>query len=240
MHNGKKILALIPARGGSKGLPGKNVRPMLGKPLMVWSVQHALEAGCADKIIVSTDSPEAADAAKAAGAQVPFLRPAALATDKASSADVIIHAVEFLEAKGEKFDTLVLLEPTSPLREPYDITAALDLMAENPAARAVISVAKAEGSHPDFCVELNSGSKLIFRPGQAESVPKRRQEIRDLYYFEGTIYVSDIETFKARRTFVHDATLGYVVPRWKAVEIDELSDFICAEALLKARLEKAF
>ena len=238
MHNGKRILALVPARGGSKGLPGKNVRPMLGKPLIAWSVRHALEAGCVDKVVVSTDSAEAAAAAKAAGAEAPFMRPAELAADTATSADVIIHAVEFLEKRGEKFDTLVLLEPTSPLREPSDITAALDLLAAHPSATAVISVAKAEGSHPEFCVEVNSASKLISRPGKAGFVPKRRQEIKDLYYFEGTIYISDIETFKAKRTFVHEGTLGYEVPRWKAVEIDELSDFICAEALLKARRDK--
>lgn len=238
MHKGKRILALIPARGGSKGLPGKNIRPMLGKPLIAWSVEHALEAGCADKVLVSTDSAEAAAAAKAAGAEVPFLRPAELAADTASSAEVILHAVDFLEKRGEKFDTLVLLEPTSPLREPGDITAALDLLAAHTSATAVISVAKAEGSHPDFCVEIEPASKLISRPGQAGFMPKRRQEIKDLYYFEGTIYVSDIETFKAKRTFVHEGTLGYEVPRWKAVEIDELSDFICAEALLKARREK--
>lgn len=237
MYKGKRILALIPARAGSKGLPGKNIRPMLGKPLIAWSVEHALQCGCADKVVVSTDSPEAADAARAAGAGVPFMRPPALAADTATSADVIIHALDFLEAAGETFDTFVLLEPTSPLREPGDVMAALDLLTADPAARAVVSVARAESSHPDFCVELDA-AKRISRPGGEGFTAKRRQDIKDLYYFEGTVYASDVRTFRERRTFLHGETLGYEVPRWKAVEIDELSDFICAEALLKARLEK--
>lgn len=237
MYKGKRILALIPARAGSKGLPGKNVRMMLGKPLIAWSVEHAVLAGCADRIVVSTDSSEAAAAAKAAGAEVPFMRPSELAADTATSADVIIHALDFLEAKGEKYDTFVLLEPTSPLRAPGDITAALELLSANPAAKGVISVVKAEASHPDFCVELCQSTKQISSPGGKTFSHKRRQDIVSLHYIVGTIYASDVGTFRARRTFVHQDSLGYEVPRWKAVEIDELSDFICAEALLKARQE---
>jgi len=237
MYKGKKILALIPARAGSKGLPGKNIRPMLGKPLIAWSVEHALLAGCVDSIVVSTDSSEAAAAAKAAGAEVPFMRPPDLAADTATSADVIIHALDFLEARGQRYDTFVLLEPTSPLREPCDVTAALDLLAANPAAKAVISVAKAEAAHPDFCVELAPATKLISSPGGIVFSHKRRQDIVSLHYLAGTIYASDVGAFRTRRSFVHQDSIGYEVPRWKAVEIDELSDFICAEALLKARQE---
>ena len=123
----KRVLALIPARGGSKGLPRKNVRNICGKPLIAWSVEAAKKCRYTDAVVVSTDDREIADAAQSAGAAVPFMRPAELATDAASSMDVILHAISYFEKKGESFDVLVLLQPTSPLRDSGHVEEALDM-----------------------------------------------------------------------------------------------------------------
>jgi CMP-N-acetylneuraminic acid synthetase len=125
MINGKRVLAVVPARGGSKGLPGKNIRMICGKPLIDWTIQAALKSRFIDELIVSTDSPEIADIAAKAGASVPFLRPAGLATDTSPTIDVVEHVLEHFRAASESFDYLVLLEPTSPLRRTRTSTTCL-------------------------------------------------------------------------------------------------------------------
>src|ERR1041385_6963860 len=130
--NSAKILFLIPARGGSKGLPGKNILPLLGKPLIGWTIQTALKA-CENvngKIVVSTDSKEIAHVAKTFGAEVPFLRPGELAQDNSTSVDVVLHALDFFEKEGENFDYVCMLEATSPQRTEKDILGALNLLEE--------------------------------------------------------------------------------------------------------------
>jgi len=121
MYKGKKILALIPARGGSKGLPGKNIKPLLGKPLIAWTIEQAKASKYVDRVVVSTDDDEIAEVAIRYGAEVPFLRPKELARDDSPTIDAILHALDFFSDKGERFDLLALLEPTSPLRDSEDI-----------------------------------------------------------------------------------------------------------------------
>ncbi|CEO88250.1 acylneuraminate cytidylyltransferase family protein [Syntrophaceticus schinkii] len=122
MYKGKKILGLIPARGGSKGLPGKNIKPLCGKPLIAWAIEQGLASKYLDKVIVSTDDEEIAKVSRSFGAEVPFMRPGELATDAAKTIDVVVHALEFLKQRGGlEFDYLALLEPTSPLRKNGDI-----------------------------------------------------------------------------------------------------------------------
>ncbi len=241
MYKDKKIMALIPARGGSKGLPGKNIRPLLGKPLIAWSIEQALSSRYLDRVIVSTDYEDISEIAKKYGAEVPFLRPAELAADSSGSIDVIAHAVAFLGAQNAVFDYLVLLEPTSPLREAADIEKSVELLIDNSAAKAIVGVARLEGAHPEFNIIIDSATGCIRNAaGGADFRVLRRQELQDVYFLEGTIYMSEIPTLLSRRTFYHELTLPYVVPRWKSLEIDELHDFISAEALLKARIEGLF
>jgi CMP-N,N'-diacetyllegionaminic acid synthase len=241
MHEGKRILGLIPARGGSKGLPRKNILPLLGKPLISWSIEQGLSSAYLDSVVVSTDDEEIASIAKHDGAEVPFLRPEELASDAAASIEVIAHAIEFLEKKGERFDYLLLLEPTSPLREVKDIDTCIERLMESTAAQAIVSVAKLEGTHPEFNVLIDTATGCIRRvSGGADFRILRRQELQDIYFLEGTIYMSETKALLSKRTFYHEKTLAYVVPRWKSVEIDELTDFICAEALLRARMDGAF
>lgn len=235
MKNNWKVLCLVTARGGSKGLPGKNIRPLLGKPLIAWSIDAGLRAASADALVVSTDDEGIALAACAAGARVPFRRPAELAGDTSSSIDVVLHAIDWLAAAGEHYDVVVLLEPTSPLRESADIEAALELMAGQHAG-AVVSVCRAESAHPAFMYRCDDNGRLQpFLERQPTGL--RRQEIEPLYFLEGTVYASRIDALRARRSFYHEDTVGYEVPRWKSLEIDELDDFLMVEALLKYKEE---
>jgi CMP-N,N'-diacetyllegionaminic acid synthase len=235
MKNNWKVLILVTARGGSKGLPGKNIRSLLGKPLIAWSIEAGLSAPSTDELVVSTDDEGIAQVARAAGARVPFMRPAELAGDNASSIDVVLHAINWLTAADEHYDVVVLLEPTSPLRESVDIEAALELMAEQHAG-AVVSVCRAESLHPAFMYRRNADGRLQpFLERQPTGL--RRQEIEPLYFLEGTVYASRIDVLRARRSFYHADTVGYEVPRWKSLEIDELDDFLMVEALLKHKEE---
>jgi len=231
MKNDWKVLCLVTARGGSKGLPGKNIRPLLGKPLIAWSIEAGLRAPSADELLVSTDDEGIAQAAQAAGARVPFIRPAELSGDDASSVDVVMHAIDWLEATGEYFDVVVLLEPTSPLRESVDVEAALDLMVCQRAS-AVVSVCRAESIHPAYMYRRDAGARLQpyldYHP-----TGLRRQDIEPLYFLEGSVYASKIDVLRTRRSFYHEDSVGYEVPRWKSLEIDELNDFLMVEAMLK-------
>ena len=121
MYNNKKILAIIPARGGSKGLPGKNIKPLCGKPLIGWSIEQAQASEYIDEIFVSTDSSEIAAVAESFGVKVPFLRPSELATDTSPSSAFVLHTINYYRSKGHEFDYILLLEPTSPLRKKGDI-----------------------------------------------------------------------------------------------------------------------
>lgn len=233
-----KTLGLILARGGSKGIPGKNVKPFCGKPLIAWSIEEGLKSLAIDNLIVSTDSEEIATIAKRYGASVPFLRPSHLADDKSSSIDAIIHAINFCANKGEVYERIVLLEPTSPLRDSIDIDRAIELMNANPKARSIVGISHVSGAHPDFLVKLDSEQFISFY--QENFSLKRRQEIEDLYFFEGSLYISYTNTLIEKKSFYHELTLGYILPKWKSFEIDEPEDFIIAEAIMQAKLAGKF
>lgn len=235
MYKDKKILCVIPARGGSKGLPGKNIRPLLGKSLIGWTIEQAKASALIDTVIISTDDQQIADVSKQFGATVPFLRPAALASDTSSSIDVIVHALDFLEQEGQSFDYLALLEATSPLRDTKDVDDAIKLLIETPRAASIVGVSKVKSAHPDFLVRLN---KMFIDPYvNNDFLVKRRQEIEDLYFFEGSLYISSVNSLRALRSFIHKDCLGFIMPEWKAYEVDDLTDFIIIEALMKAKLE---
>ena len=222
-------MALVTARGGSKGLPGKNIRPLCGRPLIQWSIDTALACDEIDALVVSTDDEQIAAVATAAGAEVPFLRPPALAGDTASSIDVVIHALDFLERNGRVFDIVLLLEPTSPLREVADIHVALRRMVDTGAA-AIVSICRAESTHPAFMFRVTAEGRLeSFMSASPTGV--RRQEIEPLFYLDGTLYASTVESLRKQRSFYHDDTLAYEVSKLKALEIDDIDDFEMVEAI---------
>jgi N-acylneuraminate cytidylyltransferase/CMP-N,N'-diacetyllegionaminic acid synthase len=233
MYKGKKTIAVITARGGSKGLPGKNVRLLAGKPLIAWPIEQALASKYVDEVMVTTDDQQIARVAERYGAQVPFMRPKKLASAKATSMAVVLHALGHYQARGEEFDFVVLLEPTSPLREVRDIDETIKMLVDNKVGgTAVLSVCQVEATHPAFDVKINKQGSL--RPYQG--VPQkavRRQDLSKLYFFEGSIYASSVKELFKKQTFNHAKTLAYVVPRWKSLEVDELVDLVCAEAIIK-------
>lgn len=230
-----KVLALIPARGGSKGLPRKNIRLLAGKPLVAHSIEIAFKSKYVDKTVVSTEAQEIANIAKKFSAEV-IKRPKKLARDDSPTVDVVLHAINWLEKANEYFDLVVLLEPTSPLREVEDIDKPIEILLSNPKAKAIVSIAKLEATHPEFNVVLNEeGFIRKWVDGSANFQMLRRQELSDVYFFDGTVYVSYVDVLKQKRTFYHELTLGYVVPRYKSLEVDELYDLIAAEAIIKFR-----
>ena len=240
MIAGFSVLVIVPARRGSKGLPLKNIRPLHGKPLLAWPIAAARGSAYVDEVIISTDDREFADIAVAHGALAPFLRPPALASDTATSMSFIEHAVDTLEGRGRSFDIVMLLEPTSPLTEASDVDAALEqLVAAGDAADAIVGIQAMETVHPAFCVTLTStGTLMPYGNARFDAMP-RRQDLPPVFALDGSLYASTVAAMRARGTFVHERTLGYVGARYKAFEVDDLVDFICIEALMARRDELA-
>ena len=230
MIDGKRVLAIVPARRGSKGLPLKNIRPLAGKPLLAWPIAAARASRHVDRVIISTDDQGFADIAVAHGADAPFLRPAELASDTAPSIGFILHAVETLAEAGEAYDYVVLLEPTSPLTEGSDVDAALEqLVAAD--ADAIVGVSRLEATHPAFAVrKAEDGAITPYAAASFGELP-RRQDIEPLFVLDGALYISTVEALRRERGFCHARTLGYETARHKAHEVDDLVDFICIEAI---------
>jgi len=236
MISGKKIIAIIPARGGSKGLPGKNVKPLLGKPLIAWTIGQAKKSKYIDKLIVSTDYPEIADTAKKYGAEAPFLRPKKFARDSSPSWELVIHAIEWLEKRNEFFDIIVLLEPTSPLREDNNIDKAIEIFVKNlNKADALISVGEIHLEIPQIAKKIEGG---YVKPFARTKKVYQRQQASKSYFPYGVIYMSKVDTYKTFKTFYQKRIIPYPIERWQNYEIDDNYDFICVEAILKARLKK--
>jgi CMP-N,N'-diacetyllegionaminic acid synthase len=225
-----KILATICARGGSKGVPGKNVRPLAGKPLIVHSIEAAEKCRLIDKIIVSTDSPQIADIARAAGAEVPFMRPPELATDTAPKLAVIKHAVRFLEAEQSyRPDIIVDLDPTSPLRTVKDIEACIRLVRDG-GADNVFSVIPAH-RNPYFNMVEVVGGRVQLAKCPASPLA-RRQDAPPVYDMNASIYVWKREALLDNDSLFLERTRIYEMPEW-ARDIDGEIDFKFAEFILK-------
>ena len=231
MINDLSVIAIIPARGGSKGLPGKNIRPILGKPLIGWSIEQALASRYIDEVVVSTDCPEIIEISRKFGANVPFKRPAKLAGDNSTTIDVLIHCLDWFEENNKSFDILVLLEPTSPIREVSDIDNSLTILISKELG-SVVSVSKTEGQNPAFCFKKNDDSKI--NPYlEIQPTNLRRQEIELVYFLDGTIYSSFTSSLRNQKSFYHDCTFGFEVPKWKSLEIDDIVDFSMVESVMR-------
>ena len=234
MINGKKVISIIPARGGSKGLPRKNILELLGRPLVGWPIQAARKSKYIDRIIVSTEDDAIADIARSQGAEAPFLRPEELAADASTSISVIEHAISFMKDQGESYDYCVLLEPTSPMTESQDVDNAIDkLDRQRPIADAIVGVSRVEATHPAFDVKI--GVNGLLEPYMANDWANsiRRQGIPELFSFDGSLYISDIPVLLEKKGFYHSRSLPLVTPKWKSFEIDDIIDFICVEAIMK-------
>jgi CMP-N,N'-diacetyllegionaminic acid synthase len=224
-----RILALITARGGSKRLPGKNIRLLGGLPLIVWSIEVAKDIPQICDILVSTDDPAVASIARDAGAMVPWLRPAELATDSATSIDVSLHALDWYERQNGEIDGLLLLQPTSPFRRRATVMRGISLFCAHQ-NRPVVSVSPAM-SHPMWCVQVIGES---LRPYVEGGMHLRSQELPLAYALNGAFYLGAPEYLRAQRSFYSDEACPLVIndPE-ESIDIDTEWDWMIAEAALQ-------
>jgi CMP-N,N'-diacetyllegionaminic acid synthase len=219
----RNVLGIIPARGGSKGLPRKNIVDLGGKPLIAWTILAAQESAYIDRLIVSTDDQEIADAARKWNCDVPFIRPDELAGDDASSVDVVIHALQTLDTDH---DYVVLLQPTSPFRTGADIDGCLE-QCEQSNAPVCVSICNVDKS-PYWMVskdEQNNLRNILETP-----VPvSRRQDLPEVYALNGAVYAAEVDWIRANKAFLMENTLGYVMPRERSLDIDTEFDLSLAK-----------
>lgn len=218
------VLGLIPARGGSKGVPRKNIRELAGIPLITHSIQAARDATAIDSVVVSTDDGEIAEVAESHGARVPFMRPSELATDEAPTAPVITHALETLHDAGEAYDSFVLLQPTSPLRTATDIDEAYSLYNDSE-SDSVISVYPTYDTRWKYTPE---GAKKL----NYTDADKRRQDRDPEYVINGAIYVTDVKQFFQTEETITGTTKMYEMTERESVDIDTPFDLWLAEQIL--------
>lgn len=225
-----KILAIIPARGGSKRLPNKNVLDLNGKPLIKWTIEAALGCNEIDTVMVSTDSSNIADIAIQAGAEVPYLRSAELSSDTASSSDVVLNVINYYESIGNEFDVVILLQPTSPLRTTNDIKNAIKLFEEKK-ANSIVSVTECEHS-PLWCNTLQPNLKMDnFIPDGLKNI--RSQDLPKYFRLNGAIYLVNVKKFIEAKTFILNNTYALMMPQINSVDIDSLLDFKYAEIIME-------
>lgn len=230
---GSTVLALVTARGGSKGIPGKNIACVCGKPLIAWTIEASHAAKRVTRTIVSTDDPAIAAAARDAGAEIPFMRPPELAQDNTPHIDVLVHALQWVKQNESRLpDYLLLLQPTSPLREGSDIDVAIEL-AECHSADSVIGVSACE-KHPYWMKTREADGRLRnFLPDV--EMGTHRQHLPPVYAVNGALYLARPELLLKQRTFYSDKTYGYVMPRERSVDIDEPIDLKLCDLLLRER-----
>lgn len=229
---------MITARGGSERLPGKNIRMLSGKPLIAHTILAAKQLGDRiSRLVLSTDAPEIADIGRQWGAEVPFLRPDDLAGSESSSIDTVLHCVAYMENKeNRRYAWVLLLQPTSPLRTCADIAAALDL-AETEDVTSVISVTAANDCHPQLMQTIEGGLLRPYRSGEQQS-RRRRDQAPDVYRLNGAIYLTRRETLLQERSFYGQRPRAYVMPRERALDIDDELDFMIAECVHNRLLQE--
>jgi len=224
-----KIAAIIPARGGSKRLPGKNIKDLAGKPMIAYSIEAAKSCSFIDRVIVTTDSDKIAAVAKEYSAEV-IMRPEKLASDTAKTNDAINHVLQTLKQDfNYSPDHIVILQPTSPLRTLTDLTEAIELY-QSKKPTTLVSVCEFE--HPvEWAMTLSENQRVNF--SNDESLTKRTQDQNVFYRPNGAIYIIATNTFNQDPKFYTKDTIGYVMPKERSVDIDDMFDFLMAETMQK-------
>ena len=221
-------LFVITARGGSKGLPGKNIRNLCGKPLIAYSIDVARAFVSDEDICVSTDSQEIIEIVERYGLKVPFVRPTELATDSATSNDVLVHAVKFFANQGKKFKRLVLLQPTSPLRSIEDVQGAIDLYRSD--IDMVVSVTKSHAPAV-LCSDNSEGFVQLFFNKNAVG----RQAVPEMYEYNGAVYVVNVASLMEKGLGGFTKSVKFVMNKQNSIDIDDIYDFTLVESIMKAR-----
>lgn len=224
-------LYIIPARGGSRGIPHKNIKLLCGKPLIAYSIEAARNAGAPDShIIVSTDDPAIIEVVEnQCNLHVPFVRPAELATDTAGSREVVLHAMDYADHAGIGYDVVVLLQPTSPLRTACDITGAINLF--TPHTDMVVSVTEAPCNPYYDCFETAADGTL--RVSKGDGLLTRRQDAPPAWIYNGAVYVINPASIRTMSLGAFPRRIPYVMPRQRSVDLDTPLDWIITENIMK-------
>jgi len=225
-----KTLFIIPARGGSKGIPRKNIKLLGGKPLISYSVEVARALADDQDICVSTDDTEIKDIVEQTGLKVPFLRPSELATDQATTQDVLLHAIDYFQTKGRHYDRIILLQPTSPFRKINQIQEAINLWEDG--LEMVVSV-KVTDANPYYVLFEENESGFLEKSKKGFFI--RRQDCPLVYQYNGAIYVIDVKSLKSRHIFNFERIKKYVMDAESSIDIDSSLDWKFAEFLLSQR-----
>ncbi|MBE6044613.1 MULTISPECIES: cytidylyltransferase domain-containing protein [Clostridium] len=233
MYKNKRILAVIPARGGSKGIPHKNIINFCGKPLIAYSIEAAKKSKYIDYILVSTDDREIQGVSLRYGAKAPFLRPKEISDDKSKSIDVVLHSINYLKDNDEIFDYVILLQPTSPLRTEKDIDAAIETIIEKE-GRSLVSLCKVD-ENPILMRTIEYGKLKPILKFDGDNL--RRQDLPEFYIFNGAIYINTVDMLIENRTFVDEHTIPYIMERHKSVDIDNMLDVKIAEYILEENMD---
>lgn len=233
MYKNNNFLAIVPARGGSKGLPGKNIKELCGKPLVAWSIEAGLNSKYIDEVMVSTDDKKIAEISRQHGANVPFLRPSELASDTATTFDAVKHTIDYYKNELKKeFDYIVLLEPTSPLRENNDIDIMIEKIVDNQEEFDSISSIGETHEHPSIMKQIVNKNYIV--PFCKElKVTTRRQDNEKAYFPYGVAYIAKIKNFLEEETFYTKRNTFYEIKRYQCYEIDDLYDFLAIENIMK-------
>lgn len=226
-----KIYSIITARGGSKGIPRKNIKILNGKPVVAYSIEASISTDLIKNTYVTTEDEEISEISKQYGAEI-IKRPQKLAEDTSSSVDVVLHSLEYLENNGKLPDFFVLLQPTSPLRITEDIENAIDLFIENE-CDALISVCEIDHSS---MLSLSLKNEFLVPNCDEEFLTKRRQDLPTYYSPNGAIYITTPESLRKNKTFIPEKTIPYVMPKERSVDLDTPFDLKLAEFLLKKKL----
>lgn len=225
MINGKTILAIIPARGGSKGIPRKNIKLLAEKPLIAWTIEEAKKSKYIDRLILSSEDEEIIRVAKEYGCEVPFIRPKELALDDTPGIEPVIHAINTLP---EKYDYVCLLQPTSPLRKVEDIDGCIEKCIKNN-ADSCVSVTEVD-QHPYWMYEINNEEKL--KPLFIDNNIARRQDLPKIYILNGAVYLAKTNQILNKLDFVTKDTLSFIMDKRRSVDVDDINDFAYTEYLI--------
>jgi len=227
-----RILGIVTARGGSKGIPNKNVHPLRGKPLLQYTAEAALAAARLERVILSTESEQIAAVGRQCGLEVPFMRPPELARDDTPSLPVIQHAIRCCEHDDEYYDAVLSLQPTNPLRRAADIDGSIELL-ESSGADSVIAFVDVGEKHPARMKYIDDQGRVTDPPFAEEFEGQRRQELRPLYLREGSIYLARRDVLMEQNSFVGNDCRAWMIPPERACNIDEPFDLELAEWLIE-------
>lgn len=227
-----RILGLIPAREGSKGIPGKNIRALGHQPLIAFTIKDGLAASYIDKLVVSTDGEKIAEVARHHGVEVPFIRPSELAQDHTPSIEVVLHAIDYFEQKGEFFDAVCLLQPTSPFKPEGFIDNCVQKFLDTK-ADCLISVLEVPHEYnPHWTFEMDIDGSLAIATGEETLIP-RRQELPMAYHRDGSVYISKVSLIKGKHVLVGGKTVGILSNRSYYANLDTMDDWQKAEVTYK-------